>query len=241
MHRSLVVAAALLVPVTVSGQERGTITGVVVDSVSGQPVEGVSLYLNSGPQTATGRDGRFELRGAPRSGGVLRLRRVGYAPRGVRLGLLSGTDNDLKLSLTPLVFALDTIEVEARMIAQNPNLADFYRRRHGGMGHYFTRAEIWKQNPLTVTEVVQRTAGVRCGTGGCTGRVGGFGGGCRMQVVLDGMPTDLALDMIPPGWVAGIEVYRGPATTPLEFGRPGRGGQGSQCGTIVIWTGVDDR
>ena len=208
--------------------------------LSGQPIEGVTVYQTSGERTETDRDGRFHLPRVLRSSAVLLLRRIGYAPRGIRLGLLAAPEPDIQLTLAPLVFRLDSINVEARMIARNPGLADFYRRRKSGMGHYFTQGQIWKQNPLYVTEMMQTVPGVRCSKGACSGRTGGFGGGCRMQVILDGMPTDLELDFIPPAWVAGIEIYRGPATTPLEFGRPGRAGQGSQCGTIVIWTGGED-
>jgi hypothetical protein len=40
-----------------------------------------------------------------------------------------------------------------------------------------------------------------------------------------------AIDMVHPLDVAGIEIYRGPAQTPGEFG-----GSNARCGVIVVWT-----
>jgi hypothetical protein len=53
-----------------------------------------------------------------------------------------------------------------------------------------------------------------------------------MRVILDGVPTSMTLDDIPPGWIAGIEIYKGIAFAPLELGR-------SACGIVAVWTGPD--
>ncbi|MSR06044.1 MAG: hypothetical protein EXR93_03095 [Gemmatimonadetes bacterium] len=220
-----------------SAQERVTIAGTVVDSMSGKPVERATVYLVSGPRTETDGRGRFQLIAA---GGVLVLRRIGYAPRAVRLGPFLGASVDLRLTMTPIAVALDSMNVRADMVRINPRLADFYDRRRTGAGTYFTRDDIWKRNPVHLTDLVGRVPGISCGPAGCnSSRRAGLTAGCPMQVVIDGIRADLSLDEIPPAWVAGIEVYRGIATTPMQYGGTGRGGRGPQCGTIVIWTGLD--
>ena len=58
--------------------------------------------------------------------------------------------------------------------------------------------------------------------------------GCPMQVYIDAvaMPTPFSLDLLPPpNNLAGIEMYTGPATTPLQFG-----GADRRCGVILVWT-----
>jgi hypothetical protein len=59
-------------------------------------------------------------------------------------------------------------------------------------------------------------------------------GACPMQVVLDQVPLPMPfnLDLLPPPRdLAGIEVYAGPSTTPLQFSGYNRG-----CGVILVWT-----
>ena len=52
---------------------------------------------------------------------------------------------------------------------------------------------------------------------------------CNKDIFVDGKLATVALDEIPLPWVAAIEIYSGPATTPASFGtRP--------CGVIAIWT-----
>jgi hypothetical protein len=42
----------------------------------------------------------------------------------------------------------------------------------------------------------------------------------------------MEIDEIPLNDIEGIELYNGPSTTPAEFWQA----NGSQCGTIVVWT-----
>ncbi len=56
---------------------------------------------------------------------------------------------------------------------------------------------------------------------------------CRIQYYVDGVPfpADQGIDDIPPDEIVGIEIYKGPASTPPIFAR-----QGGSCGVIAIWT-----
>lgn len=249
--RILILAVPFAFPVLLLAQERVTVVGSVLDSLTREPIHQATVYLMSGERAVTDGNGRFRLTGVARSSTVLALRRIGYVPRGIPLRAQPGTAevNLGTLTMTPAAIALDSISVRARLIARNHRLTAFYDRMRTGQGRYFTRNAIWKMNPLYITEVIQTVAGVRCGIGGCSARVASLSGSCGMQIFVDGIRTDMEVNEIPPSWIAGIEVYKGPATTPLEFGLlGGRGGQpggrrqtGTACGTIVVWTGIDDQ
>ena len=57
---------------------------------------------------------------------------------------------------------------------------------------------------------------------------------CPMQVVVDNvqMPSGFPMDLLPPPkMIAGIEVYSGAASAPMQFG-----GNDRRCGMILVWT-----
>ena len=59
--------------------------------------------------------------------------------------------------------------------------------------------------------------------------------GCEPAVFIDGVRIRGGAatidELVSPLDIAGIEIYRGPADVPVEFGGPG-----TNCGAIVIWT-----
>jgi hypothetical protein len=58
---------------------------------------------------------------------------------------------------------------------------------------------------------------------------------CVLRTMVDGRiePAGGQLDDIDPGSIAGVEIYDGAASSPLELSR---GGRDEACGLIVIWT-----
>jgi len=255
-HGSLLIAlAALAAPVApASAQERNiTLIGVLVDSVTKRPIDNVDVYLpgEGEPGTDTDRDGRFRLRSVPAMEVILLFRKIGYSPRAIRLNLAGRESRTIDLGsivMNGLVVKLDSITIETRLVNRNPRLADFYRRKAQGMGQYLTRQDIYHRNPMTATDLMRTIPGVtvECvALGPCVpaslrkiqaGQVT-----CPMRVMIDGFPSALELDMIPPAWIAGVEIYKSTAFLPLELGARGTVGMGNAgCGTIVIWTGADD-
>jgi hypothetical protein len=245
---------ATAVPALATAQERSvTLTGTLVDSVTKLPVDKADVYLpgDGEPRTGTDRDGRFRLRSVPAEEVLVLFRRIGYSPRALRLNL-SGRENrtfDLgTVALNGTVVNLDAITIEARLVQRNPRLAEFYRRKSQGMGQYLTRQDIFQRNPMRATDLMRTIPGVtvECVTlGPCVPaslrKIGMGQVTCPMRVLLDGNPSALELDMIPPAWIAGVEIYKSSAFLPLELGARGSVGQGNAgCGTIVIWTGADD-
>jgi hypothetical protein len=227
-----------------------TVIGSVIDSTTGRPIEKADVYLPDDVSTRTNSDGTFRLRFVPGETTLLLLRRIGYAPRAIRLSL-QGRVGQVELGtivLKQVAVALDSLVVETRLLTRNPRLTDFYRRKRNGTGLYITRQDIFKRNPMITTDLIRTIPGlsVECQTlGDCiptTMRKIGMGQvTCPMRVLVDGVPTAIDLDLLPPAWIAGVEVYKSSAFTPLELGNTGTVGMGNAgCGTIVVWTGADD-
>jgi hypothetical protein len=226
---------------------RATLMGMLRDSATNTPLDRATVYLPGGQQTQTDRRGVFRLSKVRQNSGMLFFRRLGYAPRVIFLRQIKWADSiDIgSLGLSPLALRLDSIAIAADMVARNPHMADFYRRRRAGMGKYFTREDIWKKNPTLLTDLVRTLPQV---TVSCTMRAADGTGlpcqlatmrrgrYCPLTVMLNGLPmVGLTGDEIAPDWVAGIEVYLSTNFTPVDVAvRP------SQCGTLVIWTGAND-
>jgi hypothetical protein len=228
-----------------------TLVGLVVDSTSGQPLDKVAVYLPDDAQTDTHRDGMFKLKFVPGESSLILFRRIGYSPRALRMNLQGREGREIELGkiiMKRAAVALDPITVETRLLSRNPRMAEFYRRKKQGQGIYFTREDILKIQPMVATDLIRRVPGLTVGCEALSScvpasfRKTAFGEvTCPMRVILDGMPTGLELDLIPPAWIAGVEVYKSIAFTPLELGSVGTVGQGNPgCGTLVIWTGADD-
>lgn len=217
-----------------------TVVGTIVDSATLAPLERAVIYVPNGKWTETDGRGRFRLAGA-RPVDVVLVRRIGYHPRSVDIRVNAGEALVADIGtvvMAPLAIALDSINVEAEWM-ESPKLVDFYRRRRGGMGRYLSPGEIWTRNPVVSTDLLRFMPGVtvicpgsiRGGLEACTAATTRRGRPCPMQVVLDGIPTSMALDEIPTMIVTAVEVYSSAAFSPLEI--PGR----SACGKVVVWTG----
>lgn len=237
-----------------SAQDRSvTLIGTILDSLNRRPVERADVYLpgEGEPRTGTDRDGRFRLKSVPADEVIVLFRRIGYAPRALRLNLANREGRTLDLgaiALNGIVVHLDSITIETRLVTQNPRLIDFYRRKKNGMGQYLTRQDIFQRNPMVATDLIRSFPGLTVGCqvlGPCVPatyrKVRAGEVTCPMRVLLDGVPTAVELDMIPPAWIAGMEVYKSSAMTPLELGNVGSIGVGNAgCGTLVVWTGASD-
>ncbi len=167
----------------------------------------------------------------------------------------------VSLSLPSNPITLDTVTVVAKEIERRlPYLADagFYRRRQEGFGHFLTRDEIDKRDPLILTDLLHGMSGVRVTCGGqqrgpsqggpgvqCTVTMRAantmfFRGKCNPSVVLDGVLLQpggtasggLSLDdVVNPFNIEALEVYPGPEGVPVQYS-----GYLSPCGAIIVWS-----
>jgi outer membrane receptor for ferrienterochelin and colicin len=116
-------------------------------------------------------------------------------------------------------------------------LEGYYRRlqRHHG-GRFITREQLDQKTHESLSEILKAIPGVSAArVRGTTGAVRLRGETCRPVVWLDGTPllaAEVDLDTMAASSFQGIEIYSGPASTPVEFTTPG----GSACGTIVLWS-----
>ena len=111
-------------------------------------------------------------------------------------------------------------------------------RQQRGLGTYLTREDFADRLPLQASELLRGLAGVQL-----MRRPDGPGyvpvgrGSCGFRYILNGarVGAGFEIDDIAPEWIEAIEVYRGPASIPIEFAPTG-GDYRANCGVIVIWT-----
>ena len=218
---------------------RGTarLTGVVRDDTN-RPLARANVSVRGAAGNAlTGEDGRFTLGNLPAGTRSVQVRAIGYEPRTATVTLRSASTANTVVVLDKRVDVLAAVNVIEKQSKRTRDLTGFDDRRRQGMGSYLTREDIEKRSPISMTDVLRTTPGLRIvpnGNGGSSilGR-----GNCRPAVFVDGMQvTDGATDIdaiVRPTDVRGVEVYRSGATVPVEYGGVG----GNACGTLLIWTG----
>jgi hypothetical protein len=148
--------------------------------------------------------------------------------------------------LRPDPIPLDSLAVEAerQRIERHLELQGYYDRKGEGFGHFIAPEEIERREVRDFHRLFQRVP-VRV-EGGLRGTVLHVTGRCPLHsyptVFVDGARVDFGWgryegggleDVVGVSDVSAIEVYTGPASTPLQW-------SGTKledtCGTIVIWT-----
>lgn len=220
----------------------GVIDGIVTDTNLVALADATVSILGSEIHVTTGDNGRFRILGLHAGSYVLTVHHIGYVPVAVAMGVAERDTLRPSLALQRITRVLDTMVVTERSLTQR--LKEFDDRRRLGLGgHFITAEEIDTRNSVYVADIIrvepsvgiaERRAGVQVahnirGSHGVPGIVG-----CPFQLFLDGVPmppeTNLA-NLPPPRDFAGIEIYSGPATIPLQY----KFGTAS-CGVILFWT-----
>lgn len=215
------------------------LAGVVRDP-NGRPLAGVrAQVLGAQAQAVTGPDGRFTLTGLPTGTRTVEVRAIGYVPSRATVDLVRGHPTSVQLAVAKVAPVIDRVTVYGTAEPAARWEKDFDQRRRAGFGRFFTAADVLRERPPHVTDLVRRAPGVRLDPGrrGYAVRMlDGKGGFCSPSVVLDGAPTPGGADeldlLVRPEEVAGVEVFRGAVGAPLEYG----GLQNSGCGEVLIWT-----
>jgi hypothetical protein len=241
---SLAVALVLVGTVSLrAGGQTRTATGVVdglVTDTSLVPLAGATAsILGSSVQVVTGESGRFRIIGVPVGRYIVVIHRVGYGPEAVSVSV-AGTDT-LRESfmLARIVRALDTVVVvAARQIAR---MSEFEERRKAGFGHFLTRADIEQRGAIYVSDLLRPVLSVAIANDKRSMAQYAYSmrDGCYFQIVIDGIlmrgpagGNRIDLNALPPpASFAGIEIYSGPATIPLQYKRADSG-----CGVMLFWT-----
>lgn len=242
MHqaRSTFALAALCLASPVLAQSgRGTVRGIVVDSV-GRGLARVQVSIAGTPFGAVTSDsGRFTIRGIPLGSALVRARHVGFDPDSQRVPITELDTTSVKFVLHSSVVVLD-----AESITADPTrgkMGPFNQRRSRGVGSFITRAEIEKRQAGSVSELLRYLPGV-----GVSQRMAGepqpvhmqrsvnttTTGKCEVLIYVDGHPYSGGnLDDFSPNSLEGIEVYRSASEIPAAFRS-----RDATCGVIALWT-----
>lgn len=244
----------LMAAAPAAGQVR--IAGRVIANGTGAPIAGAQITARS----TTGRflraarsdeNGNFEFI-IQRVGAVeIRANHDAFQANTAPTLFFDGhTFFRVEIRLDPEIVLLAPLEVVGRSVDPSPFLDDFRRRMRSGLGTYITRAEIERRRPMYVTDLLRDIPGVQLQTSGSGGRPivqisRAVGQPCSTRIFVDGMllnPTMMTPrgprsdvfridDIVSPGSVEGIEIYRGLSSAPPEFLTGD-----AQCGVIAIWT-----
>ena len=213
------------------------IRGIVVRATDRTALVGVAISLEGQDLVVlSDKNGKFKFPKVAAGTYLVRAEVEGY-PAATTTVVLAAKDRieiEFRVGVSDAQ-ALPDLEVEADQPRISP-IAEFNRRVSEGRGHYFTRADIERRNPPTLYDLMRAIPGVRvsCPAGvqnRCVLRLHRWS--CGPSYWIDGVPTHASvLYMINPSDLEGVEVYSGPAQTPIEL----TGGGRNECGTVAIWT-----
>ena len=217
----------------------GRLVGRVYDVATGDPVAtaAVSVAGRTG-EAESDRRGRFRLSGVPVGTREFEVRRIGYATLRHQVTVEQGLTAEVEVGLSPAPVELEPLVATATRV-RRLEIKGFYERKYWGdllgLGIFFTEAEIERRRPLRISHMIADLAGIRLRGGSLinTRMSAGFAAGCPIKTYLDGIDIkNTNIDsLVLPIEVGGVEVYKGAASLPAEFG-----GSDARCGAIVIWT-----
>ena len=219
----------------------GRIIGRLYDGANGDPVATAAVSLRSiTGQAESDRRGGFTMSGVPEGQHELEVRRIGYAPLSHRVTVTRGLTTEVEIGLVPTPVKMEPL-VATVTRSRRLEVKGFYKRKLWGElvsgGTFFTAADIERRRPQRISHMIAELSGIRLGRDNKfynTRLSAGFSSaGCKIKTFLDN--TDVSNvpvhTLVLPVEIAGVEIYKGPASLPAEFG-----GSDTRCGAIVIWT-----
>ncbi len=243
MHRTTLLFTVLLFTVPGLQAQRVTLLGVVRDSLTGNPIQGVTVWVpQQGLATSSSSTGGFTLEGVEAGHSELLFRQVGYHVGSMALELTVERSATVDLGAVAMVpIATELIPLVVTGEEPNPKLRQvgFYHRRRSEAGTFFTQADIAKENPTLTSDLFRRIPGFRVFTDGSIASARGIpsiSGGfsmCEVDYYIDGLHVMAPdVDVVIPTSISAMEIYRGAASIPPLFRRSGN----PKCGVVAIWT-----
>lgn len=239
MQRFGVLVVTLLVASSRLGAQ-AAITGVIREDSSKTKLAGVEVVIQSLDKKATtDTAGRFTVGGLAHGVHIILVRSIGYQPIRLQAYLVTNDTLEVELTIRKSIVELAPLEVTASAVP--PGLREFEERRQLGMGEYIDWTRLRKEEFRRTSDMFRGISGVRItyDRSGQAILTSARGGGCAMQVVLDGISIykggqaggPPSIDLWSIANLDAIEVYAGSSTTPLQYS-----GRGAGCGTVVLWT-----
>jgi hypothetical protein len=237
---ALALEAGLTAPASAQGArgEGGSVRGIVRD-LAGRPLAGARVsVLGADAATESDEAGAFRLALVP--GGAARIvaRRIGFAPETLSVTLSPARGTELDVRLERLAQPLDAVVVNGRRDIRGPMAGFYLRRDRGSGGRFYTQEQIAQRNVTRMSDLLRSIPSLRI-----TSRRPGEsqfrlrGSSIAPLVWLDGAPMgagEVDLDNFDPRSFAGIEIYSGPASVPVEFA--GSRMMSTSGGAVVLWT-----
>ncbi|WP_423924497.1 hypothetical protein [Candidatus Palauibacter sp.] len=163
------------------------------------------------------------------------MRRLGYASLHYPIAVNQGLTTEVDIGLVPSPLELEPIVATVTRL-RRLEIKGFYERKHWGEltgnGYFFTADYIERWRPGSLYSMVAMVVpGIGPDFQNRRMSSGFSDKPCRMRVFLDGIEIrrlGVGVLMIE---VAGVEVYKGPASLPAEYGAAD-----ARCGAVVIWT-----
>lgn len=234
---------------------------LVRDSASKAPLANVGLFHDkSDLPEITDSAGIAHVRLPDTAPARIVARHVGFVPKELVVTTAQAGDS-LTVLMVPVsgAQALPAVEVSTPVNASLARYADFERRRTSGRtGIFIQEDELRKHDASALTDLFRRypsikvidSLGVRflasartpkpimsAGRGAKTIDLAkGFDlAPCILRVMMDGVSLSEGIDIsvFQVRELHAIEVYPGPATTPVEFAGMIKD---SQCGVVMLWT-----
>lgn len=159
---AIIFLAALLLPLAVSAQDSGTVSGAIVSSWNAAPLSGVTVTVR-GTTLATQADasGRFELKNVPPGNQVLRFSKSGFASAVVtEVKVLPGQTTTVNGNLRPEFFDLEEYVVTAEVFAEQTEKIMFDRQQAGAMVDAIGSEQFSKLGSSDAGAIVSRVTGV---------------------------------------------------------------------------------
>ena len=245
VYRTAMLAILLLVrAASARAQATGSIEGFVRDS-AGHALSAVEVHLfddDVRPHLAISDSvGRFAFARARAGEFRVRVRRLGYNQLSLMIRIISGQVTRPDYVLTPAPVILTDQLIEAPSDPTRGKMGPFNQRMSRGVGSFFTRAEIEKRQPASISELLRTVPGVNISQ-----RMAGepqpvhmqrsvnssMQSTCVVQLYVDGQPYPNGnLDDFAPLTLEGVEVYRSASEIPAGFRT-----RDATCGLIALWT-----
>lgn len=245
---------------TVAPSYRSRILGVF-DAASGQPVTNADVTdLLTGVSATTNRGGTVALTFLPEGGGLVRIRKVGYAMQTIAVAISAADTAPITVVLTPAI-QLPGVTTYGKSPYISPNLRGFEERReHAATGQFITDSVLRREENLSLANVLRshltsinivpwRRKELLRAAPSC--HAGFEQVPPPPDVYVDGVPLAHPLpppDPAHPGGnpsviepfdlgefsvtdLAGVEYYPETSMAPLQFSHTSRG-----CGVLLLWT-----
>ncbi len=242
MHRTALLFTVFLFTVPGLQAQRVTLIGVVRDSLTGNPIQGVTVWEpQQGLATRSSSTGAFTLEGVVAGESEILFRQVGYHVGSISFELTVARSSTVDLGavamipiateLSPLVVTGEEPDAKLRQIG-------FYHRRRFEAGTFLTQADIAKENPTLTSDLFRRIPGFRIFTDGSIASARGIPSisrgfsMCEVDYYIDGLHVMAPdVDVVIPTSISAMEIYRGAASIPPFFRS-----NNPKCGVVAIWT-----